>query len=209
MLITPIDLKKLIAKGGAHSGLIVRKQSTIDDVQAVGSNAFRFTISSESIDRDFDKIAQSGWLLDNYRKNPVVLWGHDASQLPIGKGVDLAVENGVLKATVEFVPANISPLAGQIYEMVKGGFLSATSVGFSPIDYEISDDEGRGSKYMPGIDFHKQELREFSIVTIPSNPDALVENGTQPDGKSAKEQQDKVARDRAKRARMLAYYSSR
>jgi phage head maturation protease len=61
-----------------------------------------------------------------------------------------------------------------------GGYLKATSVGFMPLKYTFSKDPAR--EY--GIDFLEQELLEFSIVTIPANPDALIDPG-QASGKSA------------------------
>jgi len=36
----------------------------------------------------FDTIKQDGWKLDNFRNNPVILWGHDKYCLPIGKAPD-------------------------------------------------------------------------------------------------------------------------
>jgi hypothetical protein len=53
----------------------------------------------------------------------------------------------------------------------KGGFLSATSVGFSPLKYAFTDDPKRRF----GIDFLEQELLEFSCVTVPANAEALIE----------------------------------
>jgi hypothetical protein len=53
--------------------------------------------------------------------------------------------------------------------MVKRGFLRATSVGFRPKRDKYSWNEERG-----GIDFEEQELLEFSVVPVPSNPEALL-----------------------------------
>jgi hypothetical protein len=50
----------------------------------------------------------------------------------------------------------------------KKGFITAGSVGFIPLDYDFSDDR-RG-----GIDFHRQELLEFSVVPVPANANSLV-----------------------------------
>lgn len=75
------------------------------------------------------------------------------------------MDNG-WKAVVEFVPANVSPFAEQVYQMVKGGFLSAVSIGFLPTDI---DPNSHG-----GFTINKCFLFEFSVVTVPANPEALL-----------------------------------
>jgi hypothetical protein len=72
-----------------------------------------------------------------------------------------------LEAVVEFPPRGMYEFADTVFDMLKGGFLNATSVGFRPIEFE-DDHFRKGKNYL------KQELTEFSIVPIPSNPDALV-----------------------------------
>lgn len=141
--------------------------------------ALRFVISNGDVDRELDTIAVEGWDLRNYQRNPVVLWGHDASRLPIGRAFDVGVEDGALKASVEFVPADLpegGAFADSVYRLARSGFIAATSVGFRPIKYEYSHDKDRGADdWFPGIDFLEQELVELSIVTVPANPDALLE----------------------------------
>lgn len=124
-----------------------------------------FTISTAAKDRDGDTIDPKGWILTNFLKNPVVLFGHDNRSLPIGRAENIRVEGGALKASVKFASADMNPLAESVFQMVKAGFLNATSVGFAPVEFERADD---------GMKFIKQELLEFSIVPIPSNPEALV-----------------------------------
>ena len=131
-----------------------------------------FTISTASVDRDGDTIAVAGWKLDNYLKNPVVLWSHDRWSLPIAKATRVWVEGGTaLMAEAEFTPEGLVPLNDQVFEMYKTGFLQATSVGFRAIKWTYVDDKDRGY----GIDFIEQELFEFSAVTVPANPDAMIE----------------------------------
>ena len=158
----------------------LRKQM-IAPAQQVGGDvrALRFTISTDSVDREQDRIAIAGWDLTAYRKNPVVLWGHDASRLPIGRAFDVAVEDGALKASVEFIPDS-TPEGGQfaesVYRLARGGFIAATSVGFRPLKWDYTSDKDRGGDdWWPGIDFEEQELVELSIVTVPANPEALVD----------------------------------
>jgi HK97 family phage prohead protease len=135
------------------------------------ARAFDFVISTASVDRYGDTVAVDGWKLSNFRKNPVVLWMHDNSMLPVGKASNIRVEDGKLKARVEFTPAELVRYNDIVFEMIKGGFLSATSVGFIPLKYAFVDDPERRF----GIDFQEQELLEFSIVTVPANQEALVE----------------------------------
>jgi HK97 family phage prohead protease len=163
------------------TGLAVRKQmigpaETLDN----DTRTLRFTISTDCVDRERDKIAISGWELSNYKRNAVVLWGHDPSRLPIGRAFDVAVRDGALKASVEFIPAD-TPEGGQfaesVYRLARQGFLNATSVGFRPIKWDYTDDPERGADdWFPGIDFDAQELVELSIVTVPANPEALIED---------------------------------
>lgn len=150
----------------------LRKAFTCE-VRAVDdeSRSLDFTISTDSVDRMGDTISVDGWKLDSYRKNPVVLWAHDSSSLPVAKASNIRVEDGKLKARAEFMPREISGMADAVYLSLKRGFLSATSVGFIPIKYAFSEEDGRSF----GIDFIEQELLEFSVVPVPANAEALIE----------------------------------
>jgi hypothetical protein len=130
----------------------------------------RYMFSDDSVARDNHTIATAGWQLDNYLRNPVFLWAHDASQLPIGKVVDVGVRGGKLMGDVEYLERDAYPFADTVYQMVRGGFLNATSVSWMPIEYRFSQDKGRAG----GIDFLKQELLEVSQVPVPAMPSALV-----------------------------------
>lgn len=129
-----------------------------------------FVLSTGDIDRDYDTINPSGWHLEQYRKNPVVLWAHEATRPPIGKSLREWVEDDKLMATALFMPRELNPFAYSIGQMYKEGYLSAVSVGFRPLKYNWVEDTDRPF----GIDFEEQELLEFSAVPVPANPDALV-----------------------------------
>lgn len=129
-----------------------------------------FTITTAAVDRDNDTIDPKGWDLKNFQANPVVLWAHDYSQPPVGKAVNIEQTETGLKADVEFLPRGMSQFADMVHDMCKDGFLNATSVGF----------RGKGEKSKDreyGYDFKAQELLEFSIVPVPSNPEALIQRG--------------------------------
>lgn len=133
------------------------------------SRRMQFTISTGAVDRDGDTINPKGWDLTNYIKSPVILWAHDYSQLPVAKAVSIISTDKGLSAQAEFPPKGTYPFADTVYDMLKAGFLNATSVGFRPIEGAPATDRQKG------YDFAKQELLEFSIVPVPANPDALVE----------------------------------
>jgi HK97 family phage prohead protease len=146
------------------------------EIKADGdARTLTFTISTQSVDRMGDTIKVDGWKLEQYRKNPVVLWAHDASILPVAKSNQVWVEESKLKSIAEFTPVGMLKFNDVVFDMYKGGFLSATSVGFAPVKYAFTDDPKRGY----GIDFLEQELLEFSAVPVPANSEALIE------GKSA------------------------
>ena len=134
-----------------------------------------FVISTNSKDRDGDIISVDGWELDNWRKNPVVLWGHDYAGLPIGIGTKIWASDDRTKlyATVKFVESEIYPFADVIYRMVKSGYIRTTSVGFKPKEWKFIEDTDDGD----GMEFMRQELLEFSVVSVPANPEALVAAG--------------------------------
>ncbi len=136
-----------------------------------GGDEFVFTISTPSVDRMGDTIAIGGWKLAAYRKNPVVLWAHDGSLLPVGRATAVWVDGNRLRAKAQLAPASVSSYAVRVGKMLKDGFLNATSVGFAPLKYAFTTDPARQF----GIDFQEQELLEFSIVPVPANADCLLD----------------------------------
>lgn len=139
------------------------------------SRTIKFLISTDAIDRDGDTLDPSGWDLKAYLANPVVLWGHDYSGLPVAKAISLETTPHGLAATAAFPEKGVHTFADTVYELLKGGFLSAASVGFRPIEYtEIPERSGGGFRGC-GRNYVKQELLEFSVVPIPANPEALVQ----------------------------------
>jgi HK97 family phage prohead protease len=72
---------------------------------------------------------------------------------------------------IEFASAETYPFADQIFRLVRGGYISAVSVGFKPVDWDFAKEPSR----MGGIDFKRQELLEISVTPIPANQNALIE----------------------------------
>lgn len=133
-----------------------------------------FIISTESVDRMFDTISVKGWQLDNFKNNPVVLFGHDHNSPPIAKAISITKRPKLkkLESRAEFMEKELSPFSDMIFQMYVNGFMKATSVGFIPLEWQLSEDEERKAHY--GIDFEKQELLEYSVVSVPANPEAIM-----------------------------------
>jgi HK97 family phage prohead protease len=170
------QFKGALRKGLVPPTTVIHKWARLTSA-AAGERRKLFTISTEAIDRDGDTVSLNGWDLKNYKKNPIVLWEHRAFHPPIGRTVEIAISDNALQAVVEFVPANM-PIIGEhaemVFRMCDEGFLSACSVGFTPIDFTIATDRMTEDDWYPPIDFSKQELMEWSICTIPANPEAII-----------------------------------
>lgn len=146
--------------GGQREGAI--------DVEA---RTATFVFSTNSPDRMGDIIDQKTWQLDRYKANPQFLWAHKSRELPIGKTIDLQVKGNRLIGTVKFADEDQNEFADQCWELVKGGYLNAVSVGFRPHKYESYSDDKTGAC---GYKFFDCELLECSLVPIPCNQDALI-----------------------------------
>ena len=127
---------------------------------------YELMASTESVDRQNDVLVSTGADLSNYRRNPVVLWAHDYSRLPVARAVEIDAVPGVgLRAKMEFAPAGVDAHIDSVRKLWELGFLNAASVGFTP---KAGTPTGKG-----GTRYTEWELLEFSIVPIPANADAL------------------------------------
>lgn len=153
----------------------IRKYYTIEEVKGIEDTedglAVPFVISTETLDRDGDIIKADGWELDNYRKNPVVLFAHNYLNPPVAKSLSETIVGKKLKSIALFMPKEVSGFAFMVGQMYAKGFMKAVSVGFMAKKWAFSKDKDRPF----GIDFEKQELIEYSAVPIPANPEALLD----------------------------------
>ena len=137
------------------------------------NRVLRFVGSDESIDRDNEKIMVDGWKLTNYRKNPVVLVNHNPFDLPVArtKKVWIDKDKNSLMFDIEFPEPEVSSIGDTLYKLYSNGYMNATSVGFKPNPQKIKYGDGEKA---PRVTFEEQELLEISLVSIPSNPRALL-----------------------------------
>lgn len=115
------------------------------------------------VDRGKDLMLTDAWDLDNFKKNPVILFNHDKDK-PIGRSLDVRPTDGGL-----WIKAKISkskdPEISRIRDLIEEGILSAFSVGFD------AEDEQKNTEGVNEI--RKAQLYEVSIVTLPMNQDSL------------------------------------
>ena len=128
-----------------------------------------FVFSTSDRDRHGTILNQDGWKLDNFNRNGIALYCHDAGDSDPDRIIGSAkawTENGRLLGTITFEPESVNPLAEKIFQKCLLKTLKAVSVGFLEI--------GKG-QYRDGTYYYEgQELLEISVVSIPSNAQALA-----------------------------------
>ena len=129
--------------------------------------SFDCTLTSKRQDRDGDILEPAGLKVDNQMP---LLWQHLPMQ-PIGKHLELLGQNDD-RIRVKFGIVD-TPLGRDAATLTKAGCLRM-SHGFKP--YEFEPIEGKSANEPPaGWHVHKGEIREGSLVSIPSNVDGVVE----------------------------------
>lgn len=130
----------------------------------------RFKISSERIDRDGDIVRQAGIDFSNYSLNPITLYNH-ARDKELGSGQDWTIVGTETFMDVKFAPAGVSQFIDEKFGLVACGILKSGSIGFIPKEWGWIDLDGKTV-----FEYRKVELLEFSICTIPANPDAVSDS---------------------------------
>lgn len=128
-----------------------------------------FVLSDATVDRYGDIVEPDGWVLDNFRENPIALFGHSGS-FPIGKWENIRVEKGRLVARLKLAARGTSARIDELIGLVEQGILRAVSVGFRPLKSEPMDPK----KPYGAQRYKAQELLETSLVSVPANPAALA-----------------------------------
>ncbi len=120
--------------------------------------------STNTVDRHGEVVDNNGWDLKAFKKNPILLWAHDHSQLPIGTSKRTWIEGAGKKAQLMIQPVihEVTDQAKAIKQLIDDGVLKTLSVGFRPLE---SPD---------GVTFTKNELLEVSVVNVPANADAMM-----------------------------------
>ena len=133
----------------------VEKSDVVEDERSIVAR-----VSTKDRDRDGEIVEPKGIDVKAYQRNPVLLWSHRYADPPIGKALWTKADDDGMIAKFQF--AN-TQFAEEIYQLYKGGYLNAFSIGF--ISNEFDTDEK----------IHKKiNLLEVSAVPVPANENAVV-----------------------------------
>lgn len=151
----------------AHAGDLHVRQLELRSVRQE-SREVDFIASTSALDAHGEIVAQN-WDLKRFASNPTVLWSHESRDLPIGQATRCEVVKGKLECTIRLASEKANPKAEQVWQGLLEKTIRAVSVGFCPREmrYERHND-------VDVCVLDDNELREISIVTIPSNPESLA-----------------------------------
>jgi HK97 family phage prohead protease len=180
--LTTVFSERLVPLYDGQSGLRGKIQVEIQEPSATPgevrdnscNSCLDFVVSDETLDRYNEVIVASGWKLDNYLRNPVFQNSHQYGDIiyTIGRALTTEVRTvqgrTVLYQRVEFA-TDANPIAKIAYNLYKGRFLNAVSVGFIPLQWEKGEPGNLWNRR-----YTEQELLEVSAVGIPANPNALA-----------------------------------
>lgn len=132
-----------------------------DTPMDANNGTFRVVASDETLDRAWEVIKINWRDLDNYMKNPIMLFGHDYWSLDsvVGKAERVYIENSQLIIEWIFAWTENGQLCRQLYDQ---NILTRVSVWFYV----------RGRDWENPSIITKAELLECSFVPIPANPNA-------------------------------------
>lgn len=131
---------------------------------SLGPREIRVVANSGRSDRVKDILLAKGCKLDNYLKNPIVLFQHD-SHVPLGNFMP-EIKGEQVEGILKFADAGISAKIDEVCSLYKTGVMKTVSVGFQPIDSAPNKDGGEV--------FKEWELLELSCVSVPCDPGALT-----------------------------------
>lgn len=165
---TVANLSTKEGESATSSGTPGNADAPTDGPKEVAEGAimqFQNVLTSKSQDRDGDILDPMGANIDP--KSPL-LWQH-MPMMPCGKLVKtLAINEQMVATECAIAGTQLGKDAALLVEF--GGL--RISHGFVPVDYDQRKDANGNS--LPGWDIKRYNVLEVSLVSIPSNPDAVI-----------------------------------
>ncbi len=145
---------------------LIFKQTSVDEKNYTIYGIF----STDDEDRHGEIVDQSGWILDQFNANPVILFAHDHYQPAVGQGVEVKIQDiggkKQLAGGIKFA-AEEYDFAMTLFKLYAGRYMRAFSVGFMNNVYEIDQESDT-------IILKENVLYEISCVNVPANAMALA-----------------------------------
>ena len=168
-----MDIKKLMAerlkaRHGDKAQLRFCDNNFKGDIQDDGSMRIPGMASTSDVDRDEEIISPKAFessIDDFLSKNPVLLFQHGWSDMPLGK-----IEKAEIRPNGLWIDPVILPttVGKDVMKLVNAGVLRHFSVGFRAKKSEF--DEETDIRTITDL-----ELLEVSVVNIPANPEAVFD----------------------------------
>jgi len=142
----------------------------VGEMKALKNGDVEAYVSTEAVDRVGDIIRAKGWQLDNYKKTGApVLFGHDYNRPPIGNAVEMEIQRKGLWSVTRFHGKTQD--SRDLAMLAREGIMRSWSVGFNPLDEPEMRKDEKGN--FAGYTFNRSELLEYSLVSVPANPEAV------------------------------------
>jgi len=145
---------------------------TFDVKQASTGISIEGFANKATVDRGDEMISTDAWELDNFKRNPIILFNHGMDTLggtPVGRATEIKQTPEGLYLKVKMSNSN-APGIAMVRGLVEERILKAFSVGFNPKQMDTVQIDGKSIKKIT-----KAELFEVSIVGVPMNQDSLFE----------------------------------
>ncbi len=128
----------------------------------------RVRLTNDSLNSYGTRILTDGLDIEQYNRNPVLLWMHQRGQV-IGTLTDIQKEHGEITAQLNFDEA--SELSQRCKKQWEFGSLRMVSVGIDILEW--SDDPNLAVEGQTMATITKSKLTEVSVVDIGANDDAI------------------------------------
>ena len=132
--------------------------------------AFLCLITNATTDHVNESVKPPGVDTSLFAKNAPVLDSHDSSKPPVASSSRPFMSGDNLLAIARFPKPGVSANSDQIAAAVRARLTRGVSIGFIPLKWSFSKDPSRPM----GVDFNEIKLIEFSMVSVPCNPDCYV-----------------------------------
>jgi hypothetical protein len=162
----------VVARNPGVTSIAAARRKFSEVVRDVRENDldFAFIISSSCVDLAGDVIIPTGIDFSDFLKNSCVLNSHDSAAMPIAVSTRPAIAGTSATAVAKFPAAGVSECSDKVAAALRAGLVRGASVGFQPLRWKFATQSDRPF----GVDFLEIRLLEWSICSVPCNPECLM-----------------------------------